>query len=98
MSLVSSTGEEFTLAEKGFRSLRLGRTPDRVSFVLRYSLLMAQIPEGTDVGDDERDAELILRAHLPEIDAAIFHSQATATAVVTELKRSGFAKSCSPKS
>jgi len=41
--------------------------------------------EGTDVGDDERDAELILRAHLPEIDAAIFHSQATATAVVTEL-------------
>jgi len=29
---------------------------------------MAQIPEGTDVGDDERDAELILRAPPPEID------------------------------
>ena len=46
---------------------------------------MAQIPESPDVRDDERDAELILRAHLPQVDAAIFHCQAAATAVVTEL-------------
>ena len=46
---------------------------------------MAQIPECAKVRDDKRNAELILRAHLPEVDTAIFHSQATATAVVTEL-------------
>src|SRR5216683_1087596 len=46
---------------------------------------MPQIPESPDVGDDERDAELIFRTDLPEVDTAIFHSQAAATAVVTEL-------------
>ena len=46
---------------------------------------MAQIPEGPDVRDDERDAELILRAHLSEVDAAVFDGQAAAIAVITEL-------------
>src|SRR6266851_1734745 len=47
--------------------------------------LMKEIPESADVRDDERDAELILRAHLPEVDAPIFDSEAAAAAVVTEL-------------
>src|SRR6266851_7901006 len=46
---------------------------------------MAQIPEIADVRDDERNAELILRAHLPEVDAAIFDGEAAAAAVVAEL-------------
>jgi len=51
---------EFTLAEKVSDLFDWGRTPDRYRSCSEYSLLMAQIPEGTDVGDDERDAELIL--------------------------------------
>jgi hypothetical protein len=46
---------------------------------------MAQIPDSPDVGDDERDAKLILRPYLPEVDPAIFHCQPATTAVVTEL-------------
>ena len=46
---------------------------------------MAQIPERADVRDDKRDSELILRAHLPEVDAPVLHGQAAAAAVVTEL-------------
>src|SRR6266849_891941 len=46
---------------------------------------MAQIPEIADVRDDEREAKLILRAHLPEVDAAIFDGEAAAAAVVAEL-------------
>src|SRR5467141_682188 len=52
---------------------------------LEDSFLMTEIPEVANVRDDEREAELILRAHLPEVDAAIFDGQATAAAVVTEL-------------
>src|SRR5260370_29403162 len=46
---------------------------------------MAQIPEAAEVRDEERDAKLILRAHLPEVDAAIFEGEAAAAAVVAEL-------------
>jgi hypothetical protein len=46
---------------------------------------MTQVPKRPDVGDDKRYAELILRAHLPQIDAAVFDSQAAAATVVTEL-------------
>src|SRR5207302_8199955 len=53
--------------------------------LLEDFFLVTEIPEGADVGNDERQAELILRPHLPEIDASIFDSEATAAAVVTEL-------------
>ena len=46
---------------------------------------MTEIPEVANVRDDEREAELILRAHLPEVDATIFDGQAAAAAVVAEL-------------
>src|SRR5437879_275330 len=46
---------------------------------------MTEISEVTYVRDDERKAKLILRAHLPEVDAAIFDGEAAAVAVVTEL-------------
>src|SRR2546427_296152 len=52
---------------------------------LEDSFLVTEIPEVANVRDDEREAELILRAHLPEVDAAIFDGEATAAAVVTEL-------------
>ena len=47
---------------------------------------MPQIPEGADVRDNERDAELILSAYLAEVDASIFDGDATASPVVTELR------------
>src|SRR5437879_4854459 len=47
---------------------------------------MAQIPECADVRDDKRDSELILRAHLPEVDAPVFDGQTAAAAVITELR------------
>src|SRR5216683_6230557 len=46
---------------------------------------MAEVPEGPDVRNDERETELIFRAHLPKVDAAIFDGEAAAAAVVTEL-------------
>jgi len=46
---------------------------------------MPQIPERSDVRDNERDAELILRAYLAEVDAPIFDGDAAASPVVTEL-------------
>ncbi len=46
---------------------------------------MAQIPDGPNVGDDERNAKLIFRTDLPEVDPAIFHCQPATTAVVTKL-------------
>src|SRR6266705_625962 len=46
---------------------------------------MTEISEVTYVRDDERKAKLILRAHLPEVDAAIFDGEAAAAAVVAEL-------------
>src|SRR5467141_4824678 len=52
---------------------------------LEDSFLMTEIPEVANVRDDEREAELILRAHLPEVDAAIFDGEAAAAAVVAEL-------------
>src|SRR5260370_2016101 len=48
---------------------------------------MTEIPEVADVRDDERETELILRAHLPEVQAAIFDGEAAAAAVVTALNR-----------
>src|SRR4029077_20690292 len=41
--------------------------------------------EGADIRDDKGDAKLILRANLPEVNAAVFNGQAAAVAVVTEL-------------
>src|SRR5437016_1788050 len=46
---------------------------------------MTQIPEGADVRDDECETELILRAHLPEVDAPVLDSDSAAAAVVTHL-------------
>src|SRR6266478_1881342 len=46
---------------------------------------MPQIPERADVRDNERDAELILRTYLAEVDAPIFDGDAAASPVVTEL-------------
>src|SRR6266705_826285 len=43
--------------------------------------LVAKIPEGTDISDDEGDAELIFRAHLADGDAAVFDGQAATSAV-----------------
>src|SRR5258705_3468752 len=50
---------------------------------------MAQIPESANISDDERDTELIFRANLSEVDAAVFDGQAAAVAVVTELHELG---------
>src|SRR6266851_3405395 len=44
-----------------------------------------KIFERTDVGDHERDAELILGADLAKVDAAVFEGDAAAVAVVTGL-------------
>jgi hypothetical protein len=44
---------------------------------------VTEVSEGADDRDDERDVELILRAHLPEVDAAILDGEAAA--VVTNL-------------
>src|SRR6266446_1534874 len=49
--------------------------------------LVAKIPEGADIGDDEGDSELIFRAHLAEGDAAVFHGQAATSAVVAGLRQ-----------
>src|SRR6266571_586143 len=49
--------------------------------------LVAKIPEGADIGDDEGDSELILRAHLAEGDAAVFDGQAATGAAVAELRQ-----------
>src|SRR6266480_3062073 len=57
----------------------------RQAWRLEDSFLMAEIPERANVGDDEGETKLILRAHLSEVDAAIFDSEAAAAAVVTEL-------------
>src|SRR6267154_1498640 len=57
----------------------------RKAWRLEVSFLMAEIPERANVGDDEGETKLILRAHLSEVDAAIFDSEAAAAAVVTEL-------------
>ena len=46
--------------------------------------LVTQIPEGTDVGNDEGDAELIVSPDLAEFEAAIFERQAAAAAVVAD--------------
>src|SRR6202022_3876407 len=46
---------------------------------------MTEIPEVADVRDDERETELVLRAHLPEVEAGIFDGKPAAAAVVTEL-------------
>src|SRR6266704_2138139 len=46
---------------------------------------MTEVPERPDVRNDERETELIFRAHLPKVDAAIFDGEAAAAAVVTEL-------------
>src|SRR5690349_6313773 len=66
------------------------RYPDWISWEdtrpsLKNLLLAAQIPESADVRDDECDAELILRAHLPEIDAPILDGEPAAASVVTHL-------------
>ena len=52
---------------------------------LKNLLLMTQIPEGADVRDDECETELILRAHLPEVDAPVLDSESAAAPVVTHL-------------
>src|SRR5437773_955336 len=57
----------------------------RQAWRLEDSFLMAEVPERANVGDDEGETKLILRAHLSEVDAAIFDSEAAAAAVVTEL-------------
>src|SRR5260370_841730 len=52
---------------------------------LEDSFLMTEISEGADVRDDKRQAELILLAHLAEVDATVLEGQAAAAAIVTEL-------------
>src|SRR5882724_7793446 len=60
--------------------------PDRCHSRSKYFLLVAEISEGADVGDNERDTELVLRAHLAEVDAPVFDGEAAAATVVTELR------------
>ncbi len=52
---------------------------------LKDFFLAAQIAERADIGDGERDAELILGAYLAEGDAAVFEGEAAAVAVVSDL-------------
>ena len=47
--------------------------------------LAAEIAERADIGDGERDAELILSAYLAEGDAAVFEGEAAAVTVVSDL-------------
>src|SRR4029077_9442578 len=47
--------------------------------------LVAKVPEGSDVGDDESDAELIVGTHLAESNAAVLDGDAAAFAVVADL-------------
>src|SRR6267154_1135565 len=48
--------------------------------------LVAEVSEGADVGDDEGHAQLIVRAHLAQSDAAIFEGDAAAFAIVADLR------------
>src|SRR5438045_6398374 len=52
---------------------------------LENALLAAQISEGSNVRDDEGHAELIVVAHLPQRDAAVFEGEPAARAVVADL-------------
>src|SRR6266849_7268597 len=49
--------------------------------------LVPEVSEGTDVGDDEGDAELVIGSDLAEFDAAVFEGQAAAFAVVADLHK-----------
>src|SRR6266850_731568 len=53
---------------------------------LEYFFLSAQVAKRADIGDRERHAELIFRAHLTERDATIFERQSTATSVIGDLR------------
>src|SRR6267378_7857188 len=52
---------------------------------LEQLFLSPQISERPDVGNDQSDAELVLRAHLPEGQAAILDRDSAAGAVVADL-------------
>src|SRR6266849_1884570 len=47
--------------------------------------LVPEVSEGTYVGDDEGDAELVVGADLAELDAAVFEGEAAAFTVVADL-------------
>src|SRR5260370_23955351 len=53
--------------------------------LLENLLLAPQISERSDVSNDQSDAELVLRADLPEGQAAILESDSAAGAVVADL-------------
>jgi len=84
MNLVSSTGESLRL-RKSFPICSMEAKASSVSLMLKRSFPCAGDSEGTDVGDHERDAELILRADLAKVDAAVFEGETAAAAVVTGL-------------
>src|SRR5208337_1405202 len=49
------------------------------------TLLAAEISEGAEVGEDQRDAKLIFVAHCAQVNAAIFDGQAATAAIVADL-------------
>src|ERR1700693_4822625 len=52
---------------------------------LEHLFLAPQISERPDVSNDQSDAELVLRAHLPEGQAAILERDSAAGAIVADL-------------
>src|SRR5712692_5736714 len=88
----SSTGDTLFFATRG-ASRSMGRKTNSSSFMrgcaargaLENLFLAPQVSERADIGDDERDPELVLGAHRAERQPPVLESDAAARAVVAHL-------------
>src|SRR6266581_1279187 len=53
---------------------------------LKDPFLAAQVAEGSDIGDGERNTKLVFGAYLAQCDAAVFEGEAAAVSVVGNLR------------